>query len=77
MNKKTGWIMKMVKKEKGKDTIIAWTDMVTYFSCPHCKRMIFMSEPEVTGALRRWRDEAVKAFVKLEKSKKSARKKKS
>ncbi len=64
------WTMTLKRREKDNPVVKPKIDSATYLTCPHCDRIIFMAEPELTGSLRRWRDEAVKEFVKLEKSKK-------
>ena len=57
----------MEKKTKGKIDFIQW------LTCPHCKKLIMSGDPEMVGALLRWKKQSDKKVKKI--FKKSANKK--
>ena len=50
---------KISKIQKEKIDIISW------ITCPHCKKIIFSGQPEMVGALLRWKKQSDKKIKKI------------
>jgi len=55
---------KISKIQKEKIDIISW------ITCPHCKKIIMSGEPELVGALLKWRKQSDKKIKEIWKKKK-------
>ena len=40
-------------------------DFIEWFTCPHCKKLIFLGQPEMVGALLKWKKQSDKKIRKL------------
>jgi len=45
-------------------------DIVEWITCPYCKKLVFTAEPEMVGALLKWREQSNKKIKKWLKKKK-------
>ena len=53
------YIMKKEKITKPKIDFLEW------ITCPHCKKLIFSGQPEMVGALLRWKKQNDKKIKKI------------